>query len=88
MLIEESLSPLVFADEKRCRVIARTWRDAYSGIFYTDIFYTDPSILDIDHLVPLANAHESGGWRWRAERKRGYANDLIDRNTSSPCINR
>jgi hypothetical protein len=32
------------------------WRDAYSGVFYTD-----PGQLDVDHLVPLENAHRSGG---------------------------
>jgi hypothetical protein len=75
VLIEESLSPPVFADDRRCRVVAGTWRDAYSGLFYTD-----PAILDIDHFVPLAEAHRSGGWRWTTDQKRDYANDLIDPN--------
>ena len=44
--------------DARCRVIGGTWRDAYSGLFHTD-----PSVLDVDHFVPLAEAHRSGGWR-------------------------
>jgi hypothetical protein len=73
VLIEESLTPPLFADDRRCRVIGGTWRDAYSGSVYTD-----PSILDVDHFVPLAEAHRSGGWRWTTAQKRDYANDLID----------
>lgn len=49
------------------------WRDEYTGTVFTD-----PSDLDIDHRVPLANAHRSGGWAWDAIRKHAYANDLRD----------
>ena len=75
VLIEESLTPVVFVDARSCRVLSGTWRDAYSGSFYND-----PGQLDVDHLVPLENAHRSGAWAWSRERKRDYANDLIDRN--------
>jgi 5-methylcytosine-specific restriction endonuclease McrA len=75
VLIEESLTPVVFVDARECRVLSGIWRDAYSGMVYTD-----PSLLHVDHLVPLENAHRSGGWGWSIEQKRDYANDLIDRN--------
>jgi len=71
VLIDESLEPVVFADATRCRVASGLWRDPYSGQLYRD-----PGALDIDHMVPLANAHESGGWQWFPDRKRDYANDL------------
>jgi hypothetical protein len=72
VLIEESLiAPTL--DTRGCRVVSGMWRDEYTGGIFRD-----PSELDIDHRVPLANAHRSGGWAWDAERKRAYANDLQD----------
>src|SRR5437773_8117293 len=36
------------------------------------------SRVDIDHVVPLANAWRSGAKRWADERRRDFANDLRD----------
>jgi hypothetical protein len=72
VLIEESvIGPTL--DTRGCRVLSGMWRDEYTGSIFTN-----PSDLDIDHRVPLANAHRSGGWSWDASRKREYANDLRD----------
>ena len=53
-----------------CKVIAGDWVSPYDG-FTT----SDPSALDADHLVPLEDVHQSGGWTWDAARRRAYAND-------------
>ena len=53
-----------------CAVERGRWRDPY-----TTRTYTDPLDIDIDHIVPLANAYSSGASAWgEAERER-YAND-------------
>ena len=70
-LIAESETPVTYVNEDRCRVASGSWDGPYTGERFTD-----PGDLDIDHMVPLANAHRSGGWAWSAEKKRRYANDL------------
>ena len=49
------------------------WYGAFTGVYVEA-----PGDLDIDHLVPLKNAHDSGGWAWSAARKQEYANYLGD----------
>ena len=73
VLIEESRSAVSFATDKECRVTGGEWQGPWSG----EVF-TDAADVDIDHHVPLGHAHASGGWRWDADRKREYANDLAN----------
>ena len=72
-LIQESLIDVTFESEKKCRVATGRWYGAFTGAYVED-----PGNLDIDHLVPLKNAHESGGWAWSSVKKQEYANDLKD----------
>ena len=70
-LIAESQTPATYTNDDKCRVASGSWTGPYTG----EVF-TDPGSLDIDHMVPLANAHRSGGWTWSEDKKREYANDL------------
>lgn len=70
VLIEESRSEVVL-DAEGCRVVRGEWQDPYTGERFTD-----PSRLDIDHLVPLREVHDSGGDEWGERRRHRYANDL------------
>lgn len=70
VLVRESTVPVEF-DVRGCLVLSGRWLDPYSGQVFTD-----PRKLDIDHVVPLANADRSGGHKWSAGKKRDYANYL------------
>ena len=72
VLILESLEPVTL-NASGCSVASGYWYGAFAGT-YTSL----PGSLDIDHFVPLANAHHSGGWAWSAEKKNAFYNDLSD----------
>lgn len=71
VLIAESEIPVKFETRERCRVKVGRWRCPYTGRTFTD-----PRKLDVDHLVPLAEAHRSGGYAWDRAKRERYANAL------------
>lgn len=72
VLIAESLS-LAQVDRFGCKVIAGDWFSAFDGLTHTD-----PSDLDIDHLVPLKEAWDSGAHSWSSSKRERFANDMSD----------
>ena len=72
VLAAESLVPPVLSPDG-CKVIGGLWYGLYTGRTFTD-----PRDLDIDHLVPLKEAHQSGAHAWDRERRRAYANDMTN----------
>ena len=75
VLIDESLVPVTFKDkegeeEDVCDVETGLWFDPYTGLTFANA-----SDLDVDHVVPLKEAHESGAHLWAPEKRRLYAND-------------
>lgn len=46
--------------------------------YYDRVSWTDPSRIDIDHMVALAEAWDSGARNWTTAQREAYANDLGD----------
>ncbi|GAA4237670.1 hypothetical protein GCM10022254_50410 [Actinomadura meridiana] len=57
--------------DSECRATAGSWTSPYDGATWTD-----PEDLDIDHMVPLAEAWRSGASAWTRARRQSFANDL------------
>jgi len=72
VLIAESLTNAQ-VDAFGCKVIAGDW---YSP--YDNQRYSDPADVDIDHVVALKEAWDSGAHSWSASRRELFANDLSD----------
>ena len=63
-------------DPYKCKVIAGDWVSPYDGARWSD-----PTDIDIDHVVALKEAWDSGAWAWSAATRNAYANDTTDRRT-------
>lgn len=75
LLINRSETPVQLSADG-CHVIAGRWRDGYSKAILTD-----PKSVDIDHRIPLAEAHRSGADQWTAAERRRFANAIQDQDS-------
>ena len=60
-------------------VLAGTWHDPYTGrmLHFTDLKdLSQAEAIQIDHVVPLAEAWVSGARTWSTTRRETFANDL------------
>ena len=73
VLIAESRTAVTVRTDRKCQVATGQWLTPYSNFLVTN-----PSRLDVDHMVPLRNAYDSGAWNWSTQEKERYANYLSD----------
>lgn len=57
--------------DSSCAATGGSWYSPYDGATWTAA-----SDLDIDHLVPLAEAWDSGASKWTTAQRQAFANDL------------
>ena len=70
VLAQESREPV----GSGCDVTRGQWLSYYDGVTWSD-----SSDVDIDHMVPLAEAWDSGARGWTSRARLRFANDLGDR---------
>jgi DNA uptake protein ComE-like DNA-binding protein len=69
VLIAESLTPVTIG--AGCSLSGGTWLSPYDMVSTTNA-----SGFDVDHLVPLAEAWDSGASNWDSATRQAFANDL------------
>ena len=69
VLIQESITPVTVGSG--CLITGGKWVSPYD-LQET----TDSSTFDVDHMVPLKEAWDSGAWNWSAAARQSFANDL------------
>jgi hypothetical protein len=70
VLIRDSLTPAQI-DRGGCAVVAGDWFSTYDGVTWAD-----PGEVQIDHVVALKEAWDSGASQWNADRLEAFANDV------------
>ena len=68
MIAEAIVAPTIGA---RCELIGGQWYSAFDGVVTKD-----DSSFDVDHMVPLKEAWQSGAHAWSPSRREAFANDL------------
>lgn len=58
-----------------CRVVSGIWNDGYTGLTITSI-----DELEVDHVVSLNDAWDSGAWAFSADERRQFSNNTTNLN--------
>jgi len=80
VLANESLMPVTWSNDGK-KVLSGLWYDPF-----TDKTFTHPNrqtgskyaILQIDHIVPLKEAWQSGAKKWTKQQRINYSNDMTN----------
>lgn len=70
-MIRDSQAPVTFTGTRTCTVDSGLWYDPYS-----DETFQLASEVQIEHVIPLSEAHKSGSWAWTLEKRKAFTNFL------------
>lgn len=71
VLIRDSKVSVSFTGTKTCTVDSGLWYDPYSNESFEAA-----SQVQIEHVIPLSEAHKSGAWAWTQEKRKVFTNFL------------
>lgn len=83
ILIARSLVPVTYTLPNHCRVATGLWVDEYTGELERNATH-----LDVDHVVPLAEAWRSGADGWDDSRRSQFSNDPFELALTNLHLNR
>lgn len=67
----------VVTEDNGCVVVSGTFGDPYTGQILQFTKGSTSSVIDIEHVVALDDAWDSGAWEWTEEERLAYANDPL-----------
>ena len=76
MLIEEASDGYSSDRRGECNIVTERGSRPYNAESHSE-----PNLLEVDHVVALKEAHDSGAWEWDDGRLVAFANDLTDPRT-------
>ena len=86
-ILKRDLTALIFkVGTKDCKVISGSLLDPYSGKVIT--FSSTKSTIDIDHVVALSNAWQTGAAYFDKSKREGIANDPLNLLAVDYSLNR
>jgi hypothetical protein len=78
-ILKRDLTKVVFkADTNNCKVIAGTLLDPYSNKLIEFDLSKSASTIDIDHVVALSNAWQTGAFQLTLTQRTNFANDPLN----------
>jgi len=78
-ILKRDLTKVVFkADTNNCKVIAGKLLDPYSNKLIDFDISKSSSTIDIDHVVALSNAWQTGAFQLTLEQRTNFANDPLN----------
>ena len=77
---------LIKSDSNGCKVLGGVLADPYSGKNIDFVF--GASLIDIDHVVALSNAWQTGAFQFTSEIRLQFANDPLNLLAVSASLNR
>lgn len=82
LLLSLSTGPVTLSSDG-CRAAHGRWNDPYTGRIFTE-----SRDMDLDHMVPLAWAHQRGADDWDAKAREHFANDPMNLFAVAASANR
>jgi hypothetical protein len=73
-ILARDLTALTYLEDG-CKVASGRLNDPYTGLTIDFDRAESTQTVQIDHLVPLAQAWRAGAWAWDRDQRRAFAND-------------